>query len=377
MKLCDANLTLFFTADVGLKTWADIGSMGRETAIYRRLSEHLNSVNFVTYGGKKEKEYANALGRIRVYPVSWTPWIPLNICQLILYYRKMLMQSDVFKTNQIYGSQVAVRLKRRFGKKLIVRCGYLLSRQAEISNNEAVDSALAHKLERYAFLNADYGVLTTEINRQHIINTYNVDPDKVVVIPNFVDTDIFKPRASTEKEYDIVFVGRTGKEKNLKSLLEAVTMLQNKRPNLRLLLVGGCASDANLRRIAMVNRLNVAFQGNTENELLPEVLNKGNLFILPSLYEGHPKVLLEAMSCGLPCIGTDVEGIRELIKHGETGYLCKTDAQSIANAIEVVLSDEVLRRKIGQNARRYIIENFALEKILNMELDVIRRVIAT
>ena len=76
-------------------------------------------------------------------------------------------------------------------------------------------------------------------------------------------------------------------------------------------------------------------------------LNRASAFILPSKYEGHPKSLIEAMSCGLPCIGSNVVGIKEDIRHKETGYLCNTDYQSIAEAIDIVLSDESLQRYMG------------------------------
>ena len=81
------------------------------------------------------------------------------------------------------------------------------------------------------------------------------------------------------------------------------------------------------------------------------------------------------MSCALPCIGTDVEGIRDEIKHRKTGYLCGTDSESIADAIQRVLADKSLQHEIGENARRYIKENYSLERILKMELDVIREVV--
>ncbi len=81
-----------------------------------------------------------------------------------------------------------------------------------------------------------------------------------------------------------------------------------------------------------------------------------------------PKALLEAMACGLPCIGSNVEGIREIIKHKENGYLCETDAESIRQAILEVLEDGALRKNIGQNARRTIIDNFSLKKGLEKEV---------
>ena len=107
---------------------------------------------------------------------------------------------------------------------------------------------------------------------------------------------------------------------------------------------------------------------------LPALLNQARVFIQPSLYEGHPKTLLEAMSCGLPCIGSDVTGIKEDIEHGVTGYLCGTDSDAIAEAIDVVLSDASLREKLGHNARDYIADNYSLDRVLEMEMEVIREV---
>jgi len=72
----------------------------------------------------------------------------------------------------------------------------------------------------------------------------------------------------------------------------------------------------------------------------------------------------------LPCIGTNVEGIKEILKHKENGYLCETNANSIRKAIIEVSEDESLRRKIGQNARETILENFSLEKILEKEIRI-------
>jgi glycosyltransferase involved in cell wall biosynthesis len=82
------------------------------------------------------------------------------------------------------------------------------------------------------------------------------------------------------------------------------------------------------------------------------------------------------MSCGLPCIGTDVEGIREDIRHEETGYLCDTDPEHIATAIHNIISDEVLQKKIGRNARQYIIDNYSIDVVVKQELSVIEDVIS-
>lgn len=376
MKLSDINMTLFFTGGIGLKTWVEVGNMDREIAVYKSLTEHINTVNFVSYEENEDEKYFHLLGEINCSSILWSRYTSINIIRLLLSHWKVLKASDILKTNQILGVRIPVLIKKMLGKKLIVRCGYLLSRVAVNSNGRVANINYARKLEKYAFKNADISVVTTEFNRRHVIEQYGIDPKKIVVIPNYVDTDLFKPKGNIEKEYDLIFVGRGGEEKNLYALLEALEALKENGQEVNLLLVGDCSSDKGLQDMARSRKLKVTFYGNVNNDHLPDLLNRGKALILPSFYEGHPKVLIEAMSCGMPCIGTEVEGIGELIENGETGYLCGTDAENIADAIEAVLSDEALRKKMGRNARCYAVENFSLERILVMELEMIKEVVS-
>ena len=97
---------------------------------------------------------------------------------------------------------------------------------------------------------------------------------------------------------------------------------------------------------------------------------------MPSHIEHHPKALLEAMACGLPVIGAEVDGIRELIQHRQTGYLCGTSPESIRTAVQDVLADKALRARMGRNAREFVVENFALERVLEMEMGVLQKVLS-
>jgi glycosyltransferase involved in cell wall biosynthesis len=83
-----------------------------------------------------------------------------------------------------------------------------------------------------------------------------------------------------------------------------------------------------------------------------------------------PKALLEAMACGLPCIGTNVAGIKEIIIHRENGYLCETTAASIKEAILEIMNNHMLQERIGRNARIMVVEKFALETVLKNEIKI-------
>lgn len=374
--LKDTTLTLFFTGGVSLKTWVEVGNLDRELELYKRLTKELKKVNMVTYGGQGDRLYAKNLGEINLLSTTWYNNPKRTILRLLLKYLPRIYRSDILKTNQIPGSEIPIWIKKHFGKKLIVRCGYLHSYfiKNQSKNEKIINDAI--ELEENAFSSADIGIVTSSWQRDMVIKQYNVEPEKIKIIPNYVITDVFKPHPEIQKSYDLIFVGRAGKQKNIRNLLKAIHYLKTKNRSVSLLMVGGCCYDNEIKEIVNHYALDVTFKGNIPNFDLPYILNQAEVFILPSYYEGHPKTLLEAMSCGLPCIGSDVTGIKEDIEHRKTGYLCKTDYESIANAIETVLSDKSLQNTIGDNAREYILKKYDIDRILKIELDVIQKAIA-
>jgi glycosyltransferase involved in cell wall biosynthesis len=378
--LSDATLTLVFSGGVQLNTWAEIGSLSREVQVYRRLGPHLHGINFVTYGGEKDKVYVEKLGEIGLLPSVWTPSPALNRRVLWAKHGDRLRQSAVIKSHQIPGSDIAVWLKHRCGCKLVTRCGYLWSLNAERESNDTEAIHRVRELERIAFAEANMGVVTTQANLRHVVERHHIDPQKLRVVPNCVDVNRFSPGPLDRAKRPIpalIFVGRLSPEKNIEGLLDALAILQTRTRSVpKLSIIGDGELAGSLRTKVDKLGLPASFWGSVPNEQLPGILQNADLFILPSFYEGHPKALLEAMSCGLPCIGSDVEGIRQEIWHSGNGYLCRTSPESLADAIETVLDDAALRVELGRRARQYVVENYALETILQKELAVLEDVLS-
>ena len=120
---------------------------------------------------------------------------------------------------------------------------------------------------------------------------------------------------------------------------------------------------------------NIVLLGTVPHKSLPTELNKSEIFVLPSLYDGSPRALIEAMACGLPVIGSNTDEIREIVEDMVTGLICDLDSAPIRRAITELLSDSNLRAKLGSNARMHVEKNYSFQKVLENEIRVINSVL--
>jgi glycosyltransferase involved in cell wall biosynthesis len=358
------HLVLFFTRGVSLKTWAENGSLEREIALYLRLQQKGIKVSFVTYGDIRDLEYEPQLQGIQILCNRWN--LPLQGYEwlLPLLHASALRRADGIKTNQTNGADVALRAANFWHKPLIARCGYMWS---DLLQAGGKDAAFATRLEQVVFQNAQAVVVTTPPMKDYIQEKYGVSAGQINVIPNYVLTDIFSPENEKIPSKRISFVGRLSEHKNLHTLLEACSQLE-----VDLHFIGEGELRNSLRERALALNVPLTLHGSVPHSQLPALIRQSDLFVLVSPHEGHPKSLLEAMSCGVAVLGADSPGIREQIVHGETGWLCGTDAQSMHAAIEHLLSDPELRKRLGANARKFIEENYSLERIVEMEINLLK-----
>jgi glycosyltransferase involved in cell wall biosynthesis len=206
-----------------------------------------------------------------------------------------------------------------------------------------------------------------------------VRPDQVVSIPTGIDLDRFRPGAAAEArkalglEPDGAVIGIVATLRSWKGhryLLEALAGLADR--NARLVVVGDGpqreALEALAKELGIADR--VRFAGN-QADVAPW-MRALDVFCLPSYAnEGVPQALMQAMACGLPVVTTPVGSIAEIVQDGSTGRLVPpSDAQALRAAIEALLADEPLRRRLGASAREAALQRFGEERMVERMLEV-------
>jgi glycosyltransferase involved in cell wall biosynthesis len=372
------QLALFFTRGISLKLWFETGLFDHEKQLYE---EHLHrgilrKVYWLTYG-VDDGEIAGELkaaGRLHsdivVLPMprlfSGKAGCILYSFLMPLFHRRMMKSADIFKTNQMDGSWAAVLAKWLYRRPLIIRTGYSWSLLRKTHNTSKYKQWMIKFSEYFAYKNASLAIVTTQTQARYIIERYHLSEETIRVVPNYVDTRFFTPDKSHEKYPNrLIFVGRLNEEKNLFNLIEAVV-----QTGMTLDIFGKGDIRDNLESHAKKLNAKVNFMGVVPNNEMPAVLNRYRYYILPSLHEGMPKTLLEAMACGLVCIGTDVEGINNIIEDGVSGYLAKgTQAEALVEVIKKAFQqphDSVTAEEI-----RRVRNNFSLEAVVEREKEII------
>ena len=121
--------------------------------------------------------------------------------------------------------------------------------------------------------------------------------------------------------------------------------------------------------------LNLELIDMVPNEKIPKYMNSAKIYILPSLAEGNPKSLLEAMACQMPVIGSNVYGISNLITHNSNGILCDTTIEGISTSIKKLSNNRVLQNRLAKNARKYILKHCSLDIIAKKEFKIYNNIL--
>lgn len=238
-------------------------------------------------------------------------------------------------------------------------------------------------IDKLSFNLADGIVAVADDLKGHIHKDYNISNEKIFVIPNGADIDVFRPILTDKaKELSgldnnsryICYVGGLKKWQGIEFLVKSAPAILEKEPNTKFLIIGRGNSDdlINLAKKLGVDKKFI-FIYDVPHESVPIYINVGDICVAP-FCKGRiasPIKIYEYMACGKPIVASDISGIGDLLEKSFAGVsVPPNDVTSLSENIVTLLKDDKLRDIMGKNARKYIIENCTWNMTAKRVLDV-------
>jgi len=231
------------------------------------------------------------------------------------------------------------------------------------------------------------GLMASSANIADFVSaSYGVARDAIDVVHCGVDTEAFAPGLElepTDVRPTVLFAGTLTEEKGLTTVFEAVLSLRTRYPDIRLQILGSgegpLASILRSRACGAGAEAAVEFHGMVADRArLPDYYRRAHVFASPARHEpGVANVYVEAMACGCPVVASRTGGGPEAVADGETGLLVPPDdVEATADALDRILGDGALRRRLGRAARRRVEEYFAVDKYIGRVLAAYEKTIA-
>jgi len=279
-------------------------------------------------------------------------------------------QFDLVDAHYFYPDGVAaVMLGRRLGKPVVVT-----SRGSDI--NILPNYLMPRLLIKWAFSKAQAVITVSQALKDRLL-ALGAAPERVMVLRNGVDLQLFKPAEDRVKlrdelnikEFTLIVVGRLEALKGFDLVIQVLPRI----PQLQLIIAGDGSEQASLRKLAqdleVVER--VRFLGSVPAEQLKRYYAVSDALVLASSHEGWPNVLLEAMACGTPVVSTEVGGTPEIVTAPEAGILVKErTTECLFNGITQLMNDYPDRQ-----ATRCFAEKFSWDETSVGQFDLFKRLI--
>jgi len=260
-------------------------------------------------------------------------------------------------------------------KKVLTLHGYFARENIEFMKSEKNREELYPYLlqfEREGVENADYVITVDQRLKEYIISEFNYPADKISVMHNAVDTNLFKPVSEKEQkklkkifgfseDNPIVLVPRRLVEKN--GVIYAVQAMKHiKNGKVRMIIAGdGPEKDKIVKEAGGDDR--IRFAGLIPHSKIAPYYMMADIILIPSItshgvQEATSLAMLEGMACGKVVICSNIGGMHEIIQHMRNGILTKEkDSESIADAVETVVENKKLKMELGSGARDHVLKN--------------------
>lgn len=364
------NINLIFTYGVSLKDWKIAGILDRELEIYRQMiSNHGYIVNLITFGDIEDEQILLDDKNINVYPAykhinkTNNRFINFLLSFLIPFkLKEELKNTDLIKTNQLNGSWVGIILKFILKKPLIVRTGYNLYEFSINEKKSFIKQLFYFLLTKYSIKFSDKYFVSSESDLKFLKKSFK-NTENIVLFPNWIDSlryKEFKDRHSNK----VLSVGRLEDQKNYQFLIKKLA-----DSDIELDIIGEGTKKEELKKLAKENRVKINFLGRMSYFELQEIYKNYRIFILPSLFEGNPKALLEALASGCLVMALSNKNILEIIVHKENGIIFYPDTD-LNNEIKNYLSSEKAFNEMTHAGYDYIKENNLIDLLINKEIKI-------
>lgn len=344
----------------------------------RHYSEAYDRVYYFSYFRESLSDFTRdplLLEKVTVLPKR-LPW-PNRLYALLLpiLYPRQFRQCAALRVEQFPGVVPALVARVLFGIPFVVTYGYHYGEVARIAGSR-LKPRLYRLLERFTFPRAA-GVIVTSREMEALLRSHRQRP-RLAYLPNGVDLERFSPPRAPLAERSrrtVLYAGRLEPEKNLARLIDALASIRD--PPVRLIVVGGGSLRGELEQRARARGVEAEFLGVVPHGELPRYFRTADCFVLPSLTEGHPKALIEAMACGLPCAASARGAIPSLLEDEVTGLLFDPkDTGTIAAAVRRALTDPGLARRLGEDARATAVRLYDAHALLKEEVRFVQSVSA-
>lgn len=212
---------------------------------------------------------------------------------------------------------------------------------------------------KLTFVAADKIICYTETEKRKL-NNLGIRSQKISVIHNGIDTDLFVPTKKYSDKKNLLWIGRYVEGKGIRYLIDAFKILTARFHGLSLTMVGkGPEKNRIIQKIIDLKlEKSIIIKDFVPNSKIVDLYQSSSVFVLPSLEEGVPRTILEAMSCGIPVVCSRLPQLVDIVEG--CGFLVPVkDPQALADGISELLSNASLAKRFGENGRERVIENYS------------------
>jgi glycogen synthase len=287
------------------------------------------------------------------------------------------VESDIIHAHTWYTALAGYYAKQLYGPKLVMTVHSLEPRRPWKARALGSAYRLSTWAEKTGLEACDGIVAVSRADAADVTDCYDVNPDRIRVIPNGVDPVVFQRREDSEtlKRYGVrkpyvLFLGRLSRQKGIFDLVSATSRLPG---DVTVVLVTGAPDDpglaAELSRSIEGGHSILWIDGMLPRKDVVALVSGASVFAAPSLYEPFGIMNLEAMACERPVVSTRVGGIPDVVVEGETGLLVQPgDAGKLAEAINSILSRPEWGERMGKEGRKRVLSQFTWPKVADETL---------